>query len=234
MTHPDDMDDLFAAARGGLQPPPGAQERVLAKVAAVGVGGGSTGSGGHLASVRGAGVKLTLLTVVAAGAVGAGLLAQREISVDASLQRVGTLLSAPATHAPQPPPAVTIDLDADAAAEKLASATPQTPASGATAAVQSKKPATDTLAEEIALLRRAQAALRSGNASGALSLLDEHATRFPKGTLAHERLVTRVQALCKAGRIAQARGLYRAIAGGNPRSPHLAALRNSCPDLVSE
>lgn len=63
---------------------------------------------------------------------------------------------------------------------------------------------TNGLAEEIALLQRARRALARGDAAAALSALDEHAARFPGGTLAPERAHARVSALCLAGRRAEA------------------------------
>ena len=64
------------------------------------------------------------------------------------------------------------------------------------------EPATpETLAAETSLLRRARAALAGGNAGGCLSLLSQHAKRFPTGVLAEERDALRVVALCSDGRI---------------------------------
>src|SRR5262249_25608585 len=58
-----------------------------------------------------------------------------------------------------------------------------------------------TLTDETRLLWEADQALRSGNTSRAMSLLDEHASRFPDGALSPERGAERVVALCKVGRI---------------------------------
>jgi len=88
--------------------------------------------------------------------------------------------------------------------------------------------ATDTLAAELELVRAARAALEGGHASRALSLLDAHESRYPRGTLAQERLATRARALCALGRVDEARATARALARVAPDSPHLARLATTC------
>ena len=61
--------------------------------------------------------------------------------------------------------------------------------------------APNTLAEETRLIWEADQALRSGNSSRAVVLLDEHASRYPDGALGPERGGERVVALCKLDRI---------------------------------
>jgi RNA polymerase sigma-70 factor (ECF subfamily) len=80
-------------------------------------------------------------------------------------------------------------------------ATPEqpTPAPAAEETAQIRVP--NTLADETRLLWEADQALRSGNTSRAVSLLDEHASRYPDGSLSPERGAERVVALCKLGRI---------------------------------
>ena len=56
------------------------------------------------------------------------------------------------------------------------------------------------LGEEVELLRRAQIALRAGDGETALTLAEEHAARFPQGSLSSERSVLRVLSLCALGR----------------------------------
>jgi RNA polymerase sigma-70 factor (ECF subfamily) len=50
-------------------------------------------------------------------------------------------------------------------------------------------------------LWEADQALRSGDPGRAVSLLDEHATRYPDGSLGPERAAERIVALCKMGRV---------------------------------
>jgi outer membrane protein assembly factor BamD (BamD/ComL family) len=81
---------------------------------------------------------------------------------------------------------------------------------------------------EIALLRDARRALRDGQPSGALALLDEHARRFPSGALAEDRAAERVFALCAQGEVAQARAEGIRFLTAHPRSPYADAVRGSC------
>lgn len=67
------------------------------------------------------------------------------------------------------------------------------------------------LAEELAMLRDARAALARGDADGALEALDRHAAGFATGTLATEREHTRISALCLANRRAEAERVAAAL-----------------------
>jgi len=100
--------------------------------------------------------------------------------------------------------------------------------SDAPPAVVQAAEATDSLAEEVRMLREARAALDRGDAAEALRLLDAHATRFRRGTLHEERLATRVQALCALGLVDRARLAAQELERVAPRSPHLARVRASC------
>jgi hypothetical protein len=97
------------------------------------------------------------------------------------------------------------DLDSQPAAEPTAPAvSPPTAARVRNAPSGTKPPAAhsqDRLAVEVELLSRATRALRGGNMHEALSTLDEHQRRFPKGQLRHERRVAKAQALCALGRV---------------------------------
>lgn len=84
-----------------------------------------------------------------------------------------------------------------------------------------------TLAEEVRILRAAEAALASGDPHGALVLLEEHVDRFPAGALARERDVRRVGALCRVGRVADARALAERTVAGHPSLAD--RLERACP-----
>jgi hypothetical protein len=62
----------------------------------------------------------------------------------------------------------------------------------------------DRLAEEVALLSRAETALHGGKPALALEVLKEHERRFGNGLLKEERIAASVQALCALGRNAEA------------------------------
>jgi hypothetical protein len=86
----------------------------------------------------------------------------------------------------------------------------------------------DELAEETALLGAAQSALARGDAASALALLDEHATRFPRGELAPERRAARALALCKSGRVEEGRREGEALYGKSRESPLAEKIDRAC------
>ena len=249
----DDLDRMFAAARPALDPPAGAQERVLAGVVAAaplpagaGDGGGSvapgsapaTGSLGGGSALSGAVVvKAVAVTLVVAVVVALAAGLALRSAADADTPRWSRTDSRQPRDsrglrvAPAEPEVDVADIiDADAAAQPPGAA--PAPLAKRGKAETGQPAAEDRLGEEVALLRRAQAALRGGNAGQALALLDQHQREFPRGVLAHERTVTRIQAYCRSGQLAKAQAIYRRIAGASPNSPHLASLRNSCPGLL--
>lgn len=71
---------------------------------------------------------------------------------------------------------------------------------------------------EVAVLDRAAAALREGDAAHALQWLAEHERRFATGRLVDVRKATRVRALCRLGRDAQARAEAAALRREHPDS----------------
>ncbi len=87
-------------------------------------------------------------------------------------------------------------------------------------------PTADTLAGETSLLRDADQALRAGNAARALTLLDEHASRYPRGVLAPERNAERVLARCKLGQL-DAKGAQSYL-GSHANSPFAARIVDAC------
>jgi hypothetical protein len=121
-------------------------------------------------------------------------------------------LDAPASHKPPaaPPPSVVTPLAAPADAPPEA---PSTANDG-----------------ELALMRSILAALRDGEAARALTLLEEHARRFPQGVLSPERRGLRVVALCEAGQTALGREERAAFLRVEPDSPLAQRVRSACKD----
>jgi hypothetical protein len=78
-------------------------------------------------------------------------------------------------------------------------------------------------AGEGALLLRARQVLTSDPAA-ALALTQQHARRFPMGTLVPEREVLAIEALNELGRVSEARSRFDAFRARYPQSPHLARL----------
>lgn len=94
----------------------------------------------------------------------------------------------------------------------------------------SAPPPADDLAAELALLRRARAALTGGTPAEALPLLDEFERRFGAGHLAEEGALLRVQALCDSGAPAKARTAAEQFARRFPDSPHAPTAARTCAD----
>lgn len=89
----------------------------------------------------------------------------------------------------------------------------------------------DHLAREVALLSRASSELHAGRPAAALGALDEHARRFPSGTLVQERAAGRARALCALGRIKEAQV---ELAKLPPGSPHAARAAKACSAAPEE
>ncbi len=84
------------------------------------------------------------------------------------------------------------------------------------------------VAEEVRLVSAARGALRAHDGARALSALDEHQRRFPRGVLAQESSAVRVLALCEVGRVEEARALARRWLASAGSSPLAANLQRSC------
>jgi hypothetical protein len=89
-------------------------------------------------------------------------------------------------------------------------------------------PSEPTIDEEVKLMNRAQLALRSGNPSHALQLLNEDARRFPNGKLASARAVAHMVALCRLGRADEARLEADRFLAKNPSSPFADRVKAVC------
>lgn len=84
---------------------------------------------------------------------------------------------------------------------------------------------TDALAEETALIARANAAMDRKAYTDALRLFADHAQRFPGGVLVPEREAFTAIARCRSG----ARGsILATFTTAHPRSPYLERVREAC------
>jgi hypothetical protein len=83
----------------------------------------------------------------------------------------------------------------------------------------------DHLSEEVALLARAQRALRSGHLDHALLWLGEHEHRFRRGVLSEERIAAKIQVFCALGREAEADALLARL---SPKSVHGETSPHAC------
>jgi RNA polymerase sigma factor (sigma-70 family) len=96
-------------------------------------------------------------------------------------------------------------------------------------AARRRPSASASLDVEVALIDAAQSELRKGDAASALRLLDEHALRFPRGQLVEVRSATRVHALCRAGRTAEAEAAIAALQRDFPHSNVARRFGGTCP-----
>ncbi len=83
------------------------------------------------------------------------------------------------------------------------------------------------LADEVKTMQAVDAALRSGDADGALALLNRDGAA--DGALQEERAAAHVFALCQLGRKVEARSQVARFAQRFPRSPLLGRVKSSCP-----
>jgi hypothetical protein len=216
------------------------------------------GASGGMAAIGGGGWATGLKVLLAVALVGAGTGGYLMLRGGGSATEVpaapAAMAEAPAM-APDPHrgvPGVTIEAmplptpsasttaetpaaDGEAAQPAGDSAVPAPAASRAGAKAsgdaRAKKPAgsgTASLARERQLIAAANRALRDGDATGALRLLDRHAADFEDGVLVQERATARVLALCELGRVEAARAEAASLLARWPRSPHAARIRASC------
>jgi hypothetical protein len=126
-------------------------------------------------------------------------------------------------HAPAPAPVLAAE---EAPAEPLIPEHPTTRA--ATTKKRGSTANADTLGDELELLHRAQSAWRAKDAAQAMTLLDQHRTRFPRSELKLERDGLRVLTLCELGRKPEATSLAHKLLERAPRSPLRATIEESC------
>jgi hypothetical protein len=82
------------------------------------------------------------------------------------------------------------------------------------------------LREEASLVRQAREALRGGEASRALGLLDEAQRTIPGGALGQEREALAIEALARSGQRAAAAARAAEFLRRHPTSPHAAQMRS--------
>jgi hypothetical protein len=152
---------------------------------------------------------------------------QRTASVPAAARdAVDTAASSESMTQLAPPPSV------PAPRADTVGASPTDPAEVASvrANLPASAPAESRLEQEVHLLRDADRAVKAGDPERALVLLDRHATAFPHSTLEPERMAERVFALCRAGRIAQARAEAATFLTAHPEGPLALRVRSSCSE----
>lgn len=189
-----------AAASGSVAPALGASGTVAASA-----GGalklGSLGVGAWLAG----GAAVTAATVLLTHSLAYGPESSPSLA-SAPVQLAPSAQASPARARPVAPKTVTPERTVNEAAERPAPAehaavrVTARPAAASSSAASLRKP---SLADEAQGLARVQRALRDGDTSAALALLDEQDRRFRGGSLAAERTAARALATCGSGRRGQ-------------------------------
>jgi hypothetical protein len=86
--------------------------------------------------------------------------------------------------------------------------------------VDRTKPLASLIRIELSTLDDARVAIEAGNPARALSLLDGYRARFPRGEMAPEATLLRIEALCRAGRHDAAERTARSFLAGDSASPY--------------
>jgi hypothetical protein len=205
----DDQERILAALRARLGEPPGAAPN------AAGSGSSATGGIGWTALAA----ALVGVGLAIGGAVYALRGGEAHVSTPpAARPSVSVVAPTPSAAQADPMPAGSV------APEASVTAPLPTPAAHALASRHTG----DRLAEEVALMSRAETELHAGRYSNALRLLDEYRHEFPNGTLSQERLAARVQALCALGRVNEAEADLARLTRLSPESPHEGRARAAC------
>lgn len=240
------MDDLSPGARSLLQaadtyddPSPDDAARVrravLTRVGAIGltaavVTAGSTQA--KAASVISIAAKLTAALAITAGGVAATwtyVNHNREVAVTAPapLKAKPAVASPAPLAAPEPTPAVISPEDVKLEDAPVAKAQRSVARAARPETADKVEPTAADLEAEMKLIRGADAALRAGRASEALSLLAAHQAEHPRAALAHEREGLRAIANCQVGAAGSSAAAERFL-GHSPHSPLAPRLRSAC------
>jgi hypothetical protein len=223
MTTPDvdqELERLFSAARAGTVPEAGAKARIRAALEPRIASGGTA-----LAFKRPAWLGLGAAVIgLCAGAL--WLTSTPRASEPPSRSSV----PAPRAVTPEAPaviPAPVLEAAPSASPDVVPAPKPR-----ATPSLPAIKPAPSVMpedsGEELTLVRAMQQALRSGNAGQALALADQHAQRFPRGTLAEEREGVRAVARCRLGAPSERATILEAFSRRFGSSPYAARVKQAC------
>jgi|GEM_PF-1377030 len=193
-----------------------------------------TWSAGHVAGDRGA------LSSFAAATTDPGLAAANRAAPEpAPAPPVAADAADPTAPGPAPTPPAATDEPSDASAPQKHRPSPaeRPPAGDGKRRKATRRPAAPVAADladpvlaEMALLQRAQEALRAHRPAEALVLLDRYTEAFPRGSLVEERQALRIAALCAVGQSEQGLAAKAAFMRTYPRSAYAGRVVAACPD----
>jgi hypothetical protein len=214
------LDALLESERS-VEPPAGTLERIWGRIAAVSPPTeGSSERGGP--PPRSPGLSSQALRALAASFVlGAGLGALGyAASLEPNHERIVYVERAPSDSTSTPKPTLAPSSTSSTPAPSSVPEHPPTP----TTTMPATSASSSSLSAERTLIAAARGELATGNAAKALSLLDEHARRFPRAQLGEEREALVVQALVASGRYAEARAAAARLRAASPGSLFLPAI----------
>ncbi len=212
--------DLLRVARSE-GPSTSARAKILAAVGA-GLATASSGGGSALAGTQGASIAPTAAksasfvkwlvagTVLVPASIWLAVFSTDKPAQPLQPNEVKAPVAAPATPAPEvkPEPEVTKLEDLPVL---------QNGPQGAAA---------PSLADEVKAIQRAKAELSGGNPRGALKELDAYRESFPRGRLAQEAMVLRIEALSASGNQAAAKRLGEQFLENNEKSPYADRIKS--------
>lgn len=229
---------MAAQLRAHRSPPPGVEDRVFAAIQSRLGGppdGGADGpTGGPSTAPHGGGALayFAKIAVATAALTAGGLVAIRLVAVGVHAWRDAperpadsAIVVEPETPAvdnvlpPREEAPLAIDEQAPDEVPTMRPRSVRTPTSEA------------NIAAELDLLRRARDA---SSPAAAISLLELHASRFPRGSLADERDALWSIASCEQGEIADARARALDLAKRRPHSPLLERIAKRCPAIAQD
>lgn len=216
---PEPMDEDLAAlleAERSAQPPAAALERVWARVASSGGAGGAPAPSKPSWHASHA-LSLALAAFVLGGAAVAGLYPRLGAR---SPERIVRIYMPP----PYPSASVVTSATAPVAESPVVPISASAPRPPPRASVPAAPAASSSLSAERLLLDQARAALTGREPERALSLLSDHAHRFPLPQLGEEREALAIQALAVAGRYVEARERAVRFRTSTPNSLFLPAV----------
>lgn len=221
---------LIQAGKGAFRATAADQERIAQSLKArIGAGAGLSNAPAAAATkAQALGLGWPALSAVVVGLAAGGVFIASSFRSEKAMQSSLAPSVSVVTPAAAPPPAPLAPTapsvaESDELPETASTLEKRAPAEDTPAS--SRQKAADRLAEEVQILSRAQTELHAGHFGETLRVLEDHARKFPRGTLAQERRATRIQALCGMGRMKEAEA---ELARLTPGSVHEGRARQAC------
>jgi hypothetical protein len=205
------------------RPPHDARAKTLAMLGVAGattIAGAATAGASIAPKAAAAGwlamAKWTAVAVIAVGATAAGVgIATRHHDENATP-------AVTVTATVQAPPVVTATATAE---EPKTIELPTETAHRVPQTTHAAPPASSTLAEQVAALDRARAALDGHDGAKARKLVDAYEAEYPGGAFTQEAEVVRIEALSRDGNRAEAERAGKRFLATYPKSPHAPRVR---------